>query len=173
KPFLESKGWDSPTTSDALLSVKEGSYIRTVCNYQGDATDVIQGQDKVDNEMCMFIGYYYPPVPPEKGGTAFENCLQTPLPSGVGDMYGTGTKPCSSTLSCIQACPPGDAPHPGDGRIDVGKCWQQCMTDSCPKASAPLNALGYCVGQMCAEACAGGDCATCVVANCASEYSAC
>jgi hypothetical protein len=173
-PIVETKDWQHPTVSKDVLQVKAGSHFRTVCNYLGDDHDVIQGQDKQDNEMCMFIGYYYPVVAAEKGGVAFENCIQTPIPGGVGDGYGTGVKTCSESLACIQACPPGDAPSPGDGRIDVGKCWQTCLVDSCTAASAPLNDLGYCVQTKCATACApGGDCPTCVVSNCASQYGAC
>lgn len=172
-PIVESKDWQHPSVSKDVLTLKAGSHIRTVCDYLGDAHDVIQGQDKHDNEMCMFIGYYYPVVAPADA-PAFENCIQTPIPGGVGDGYGTGAKTCGSSLTCIQACPPGDAPKPGDGRIDVGKCWQGCLVDSCAGASAPLNDLGFCVQTKCATACApGGDCPTCVVANCGPQYSAC
>src|SRR5262249_54208460 len=98
----------------------------------------------------------------------------TPIPGGVGDGYGTGTKSCADSLTCIQSCPPGDAPSPGDGRIDVGACWQRCLVDSCEKAAAPLNALGYCVQTMCATECSGGsNCASCVITNCATEYTGC
>lgn len=173
KPFLESTEWAHPTVASAPMKVSAGSHIRTVCDYQGDETDVFQGQNKVSSEMCMFIGYYYPAVDPEKGGAAFENCIQQPIPGGVGDEYGTGDKTCAESLACIQACPPGDAPRPGDGRIDVGECWQRCLVDSCAAASAPLNTLGFCVQNSCAEACAGGDCATCVVSKCGGEYAAC
>ena len=173
-PIVESKDWQHPPVSQEVLHVKAGSHVRTLCNYLGDAHDAIQGQDKIDNEMCMFIGYYYPVIAPENGGIEFENCVQTPVPRGVGDGYGTGAKTCGQSLSCIQACPPGDAPRPGDGRIDVGKCWQGCMVDSCAGASAPLDDLGFCVQNKCAAACApGGDCPTCVVTNCGKQYSAC
>ncbi|MEO7328450.1 MAG: hypothetical protein ABI193_07730, partial [Minicystis sp.] len=173
KPFLTSTDWEHPTVIDAPMKVSAGSFIRTRCDYQGDKNDVFQGQNKVNREMCMFIGYYYPAMDPAKGAAAFENCVQHPVPGGVGDEYGTGAKTCGESLSCIQSCPPGDAPRPADGRIDVGECWQKCLVDSCPSASAPLNLLGGCVQSKCAEACSGGNCGACVVANCGGEYSAC
>lgn len=173
KPFLTSAEWEHPTVSADAMKFAAGSHIRTVCDYAGDATDIFQGQNKETSEMCMFIGYYYPAIAPADGGTLFENCVQDSIPGGVGDEYGTGDKTCTESLACIQACPAGDAPNPGDGRIDVGECWQRCLVDSCPSASAPLNKLGFCVQSNCAEACAGGDCASCVISKCGSEYGAC
>jgi hypothetical protein len=173
KPFLESTSWEHPTVLASPMEVKKGAHIRTSCDYLGDKNDVFQGQNKVNSEMCMFIGYYYPALDPKADGPAFENCIQEPIPGGVGDEFGTGTKTCAESLTCIQSCPPGDAPRPGDGRIDVGECWQRCLVDSCAPASAKLNALGFCVGQKCAAECSGGDCASCVVSKCGSEYSGC
>src|SRR6185369_11256515 len=72
-PFLASKDWEHPSVSKDALSFKAGSHVRTECSYLGDAHDVIQGQDKMDNEMCMFVGYYYPVVSPETS-PLFENC---------------------------------------------------------------------------------------------------
>jgi hypothetical protein len=173
EPFLSSTDWQHPTVAADALAVAKGSHIRTSCDYFGDERDITQGQDKNDSEMCMFIGYYYPVVPADQGGGLFENCVQVPIPGGVGDEYGTGDKTCAESLACIQKCPPGDAPRPGDGRIDVGACWQKCLVGSCPSAAAPLNTLGYCVQNKCADACSGGNCAACVVQNCGAEYSAC
>ena len=172
EPFLASTDWEHPNVSKDALKLTAGSHIRTVCDYMGDKGDVYQGQDKVDAEMCMFIGYYYPVIEDDTRG-AFENCIQVPVPGGVGDEFGAGDKTCSQSLACIQACPPEDAPRPGDGRIDVGACWQKCLVDSCPSASAPLNILGGCVGQNCATECAGGNCASCVLSKCSNEYTAC
>src|SRR5262249_55600754 len=57
KPVLESKDWEHPSVASDVLKLSAGSHVRTVCSYLGDGQDVIQGQDKADNEMCMFIGY--------------------------------------------------------------------------------------------------------------------
>ncbi|HEV8151304.1 MAG TPA: hypothetical protein VGP78_00160, partial [Solirubrobacteraceae bacterium] len=150
-PAVQSWSWDHPTVLESELQVQAGSHARTICSYRGDDRAlVVQGQDKLDDEMCMFIGFYYPAIAPEDGGAGFENCLQTPLPGGVGDGFGGGAKSCADTLACVRSCPPTDAPRPGEGRIDVGACWQSCVVDSCAGASAPLDALLYCVRQQCA-----------------------
>jgi hypothetical protein len=122
-----------------------------------------QGQDKQDNEMCMYIAYYYPEV---QDGGFFVNCAQ-------GDSYGTGTKTCAESLACLQACPPGDAPGIKNGVFSVGACSQKCMVDSCPSASAPINAFFGCAAQRCATECSCGDCASCVAAKCAAEFTTC
>jgi len=175
EPVLESRDWEHPTVLDSELRVGAGSYLRTVCQYHGDDHDlVIQGQDKLDNEMCMFIGFYHPALAREDGGEAFENCFQTPLPGGVGDAFGAGTQSCAESLSCVRGCAPADAPRPSNGGVNVGACWQSCMVDSCPGASAPLDALLYCVRQQCAAECSGTEaCTSCVAAKCGSQYVAC
>lgn len=175
EPLVESRDWEHPTVLDVELRAGAGSYLRTVCQYRGDDHPfVVQGQDKLDNEMCMFIGFYHPAVAREDGSEAFENCIQTPLPGGVGDAFGAGTQSCAQSLSCVRACAPTDAPRPGDGRVDVGACWQRCIVDSCPAASAPLDALLYCVRQQCAAECNGTDaCTSCVAAKCGGQYASC
>ena len=175
EPVVESWSWEHPTVLESELQVQAGSYAHTICSYHGDDHPlVVQGQDKLDNEMCMFIGFYYPVAAREEGGEAFENCVQTPLPGGVGDAFGNGVASCAEALSCVRSCPPGEAPRPGDGRVDVGACWQTCIVDSCPAASAPLDAFLYCVRQQCAAECSGGSsCSACVAAKCAAPYAAC
>jgi hypothetical protein len=174
-PMISSTDWQHPPVQSDPLQFQKGSYVRTICKYQGDEKQVIQGQDKVDNEMCMFIGYYYPQIPADQGGPLFENCVQDGYPGGVGDSYGTGTVSCADTLTCVQACPPGEAPNPHDGRIDVGPCWQKCLVDSCPAASTPFDAFGGCLQKNCATECASGGsaCTGCVTSKCLNEYGAC
>jgi hypothetical protein len=172
-PFITSKDWEHPTVADKF-EAKAGDHIRTVCDYMGDDNEVIQGQNRDSSEMCMFIGYYYPVLPTENFERGlFENCVQDSIPLGTGDEYGVGTVNCNDSLACIQACPAGDAPNPGDGKIDVGPCWQKCLVDSCPTAAAPLNDLGYCVQTQCATECSGGDCSSCVLSKCKDSYVAC
>lgn len=173
KPFLTSTEWEHPTVAEGAIQMAKGSHVRVGCDYQGDTMDAYQGQDKADAEMCMYIAYYTPVIEGADARGAFENCIQTSVPGGVGDEFGSGDKSCSDTLACIQSCPAGDAPHPGDGRIDVGPCWQKCIVDSCPDASAPLNTLGACVQSSCAAECSGGNCGACVVSKCGTEYTTC
>lgn len=174
-PIVASLDWDHPTVVESVLPVPAGSYIRTICKYHGDDHPVvIQGQDKQDNEMCMFEGFYYPGISRENNGEAIETCIQTPMPGGIGDQFGNGSKSCIDSLACVRSCPPGDSPVMTEDGVNVGLCWQSCMVDSCPTASAPLDAVLYCALQKCASNCMGGaDCDACVFTNCNAEYNAC
>jgi hypothetical protein len=144
-----------------------------MCSYHGMDKDVIQGQDNLDNEMCMFVGYYYPIVHPEAPllRANFEGCGPT-----LRDMTGVGTKSCVDTAACMAACPASEAPKFGGARIDVGPCYQKCAVDSCANASAPLVAMQICAHKECADKCAMGNddaCKACVNDKCADASKAC
>lgn len=172
-PFVTSQDWEHPVTANAPLQLTADSHVRTRCHMAGDGKPAYQGQNKLTDEMCMFIGYYYPAIPGDQGAL-FENCVDNIQPGGVGDEFGVGTATCAQTSACVQSCSPTDYPRPGDGRIDVGACFQRCMVNSCPAAGAPFNALSTCVQTKCSEACnKGGDCASCVAAQCGNEYGTC
>lgn len=161
-PFYTSNNWASPTIDLDTMPIEAGSYIRYYCDYDNTqgTQDYIQGQSAEYNEMCMYIGLYYPAMNP-----ADEQCES-------GDTYGTGTTSCTDTLDCLAACPPDDAGAQG---IDFNQCIQQCFVASCPNASAPLlTALG-CIQSSCSSQCAaqGSTCTSCITASCASQYEAC
>jgi hypothetical protein len=183
-PFLSSTDWHSPTVLDTPVKVPQGSYVRTVCTYQGDDTNpTVQGQTKGQDEMCMTAAYYYPVVEgPARG--LFENCIQTPFltPDGqqieaFGDGYGTGAASCFDTLMCVKgvlAANPNEAPNPGDGQITVGPNFQKCIVDSCPGVSTALFKTTNCVQAKCQEQCVDpAGCQACVTASCGPEFGAC
>jgi hypothetical protein len=167
-PIVESTDWAHPNQWKGTLAVPAGSSIHYRCNYQnGDPRPYYQGQDKFGNEMCMTIGFYYPAI---EGG--FEGCFAP----GQNSELGTGDKSCADTTTCLQSCPPGEAPVPRGGvGVDVGPCFQQCMASSCPSASTPLMAMTGCIQSACATACGSGGsaCNSCVAQNCLSQYLAC
>ncbi len=183
-PFVSSTSWALPPVLDAPVKVPQGSYIRTVCQYQGDDSNpAVQGQYKGDKEMCMTIAYYYPVVEGPAQGL-FENCVQNPLTTpdgkelaGFGDSFGTGSVGCFDTLSCVQkvlGANPSEAPNPHDGQIDVGPNFQKCIVDSCPSASTPLFRATNCIGTKCAQDCSDPQkCQSCVIANCGAEVGVC
>jgi hypothetical protein len=166
-PIVESTSWDHPSVTAAPSSLKAGSFVRTQCTYHGDDNDAYQGADKLNDEMCMAIAYYYPRVSADQQAF-FENCAS-------GDEYGSGTAACGATLGCTSACASSDAPHYHDGQIDVGACWQKCMVGSCPSASAPFGAVSACIQKSCSMECStmGSACTTCLGANCGAELGAC
>ncbi len=169
KPFYTSSNWASPTITLDTMPIQAGSYILYYCDYDNTAGTqaYFQGQSAAVNEMCMFIGMYYPAMTP-----ADEQCLS-------GDTYGTGTVSCVNTLSCLAACPaaPADAGG-GSGPQQIAfatPCIQGCFAQSCPDSAAPLVGALNCIQSSCASQCAtaGSACDSCVASSCATQYEAC
>ncbi len=183
-PFYTSTNWASPTiVTGQSLSVPAGSHLRYYCDYdntQGNQ-EYIQGESATNNEMCMFIGLYYPAM------TEVDDYCEN------GDEVGTGTTSCVDTLDCLAACPSGGDLSENNG---YSACTQRCMVQSCPGAAAPLSTVGACIQQKCAGPCGYGTadagvsdaasdggapsasatndaCKTCVTNNCAGEYTEC
>src|SRR6185312_4195319 len=100
----------------------------------------VQGMSAANNEMCMFIGLYYPAMT-----EADDNC------DGA-DEYGQGTVSCSDTLSCLQACPSGSN---DPSTADFSPCVQKCFVQSCPGATTPLLAALDCISNKCPTECGG------------------
>jgi hypothetical protein len=171
-PFYTSSTWESPTIALQSIPVTAGSYIRYYCDYDNTLANAspgtitgtqpfIQGPSALDNEMCMFIGMYYPAM-----DTNDEQC-------GNGDTYGTGTVSCTDTLTALGACPPDE--DAGPQGVSFSSCIQQAFVASCPNATAPLTTALNCIQSKCSTQCAGAAaaCTSCVTANCAAEYEAC
>jgi hypothetical protein len=174
-PIYTSSNWESPPQQSTTMQIKAGSDIRYYCYYDntlgnagpGSAAttgteDFIQGQSAVNNEMCMFVGVYYPAM-----STVDEQCQN-------GDMYGTGTTACTDTITCLGACPPNtDAGALG---VDFNECIQKCFVSACPEATGPAITALSCIQSKCASECASSassTCTSCVISNCATEYGAC
>jgi hypothetical protein len=175
-PFYTSKDWASPSiATNQSLQVPAGSHIRYSCDYDNTrgTREYVQGESATDNEMCMFIGLYYPAMT-----TSDDYCDR-------GDEVGTGNVSCTDTLDCFAACPPAGDTSQTNG---YSACAQKCMVASCPAAAAPLATVASCIAAKCASQCgysggagtsaadAGGtsdDCKSCVLANCGNEYFQC
>jgi hypothetical protein len=165
-PFYMSNDWASPLIADQTIHVAAGSHIRYYCDYDNTrgSQPYYQGQSAATNEMCMFIGLYYPAMT-----AADEKCAN-------GDTYGTGTVSCTDSLTCLGNCPPADAGVVGPpGPAAFNPCVQQCFAQSCPNAAEPLIAVTKCIQANCQASCAthGTACNSCVSANCGSQYNAC
>jgi hypothetical protein len=167
-PFYKSTNWASPTVDTTSFQVKAGSFIRYYCDYDNTqgTSEYIQGPSAATNEMCMFIGMYYPAMT-----TDVEQCDN-------GDEYGTGTTTCMDTLNTLTTCPEEDT---GPEGINYTECVQKAFVDSCPNVTAPLTTFLTCSSNKCATACgsASGDggtsdaCTSCITTNCATEYLGC
>ena len=163
-PFFTTNDWQNPVYYHGPLTAPAGAHVRFECDYDSqDPTDVVQGLSADANEMCMFSAFYYPQL-----GADDDACVAM-------DEHGSGGRSCAQTLSCIQTCPRSDAPVFGDGKADVGPCFQKCIVDSCANATGALFPELSCAQHNCADACAsyGPACTSCVMTKCARELDAC
>lgn len=168
-PFYTSSDWDHPKSLAAPMQVAAGSFLRYSCTYDNaDATkEFFQGQSAANDEMCMFIGMYYPRLDDRNA----EFCMPP-----VGDEYGTGTMGCGDMLTCVSKCPPFPKAVGLGGNVDVDPCWQKCFVSSCPAASRKLFDLNDCTQSSCATECADSSssaCQSCALSKCSTQTTAC
>lgn len=166
-PFYTSTDWEHPRPMNTPVTVPEGARIRFECTYDNMAgtRPYYQGQSADENEMCMFMGLYYPALERRD-----EICQVDP------DMFGVGRTGCLDTARCVQACGVAAAPTTlGQGMPNVDPCWQRCMAGSCPNASRPLFTHLSCSRTHCSGQCyfEGPECTACLTRNCATEVLAC
>jgi hypothetical protein len=166
KPFYTSSNWSSPPNQQMSMTVPGGSRLRFECDYDNSSgtQEFFQGQSAQTNEMCMFIGTYYPEMT-----QLADYCLSGP------DMFGNGTISCGDTLTCLEGC--GSITFGRLGGGGVSDCEQKCIVRSCPSASTTLVPLVECVRSSCTSECGqaatGSGCSTCLQAKCASQSQAC
>jgi len=165
-PFYTSDSWSSPENANLTMPISGGSRIRFQCDYDNSAgtADYYAGQSAETNEMCMFIGVYYPEM-----GQLSDFCIQGE------DMFGSGTAACGATLTCLQTCG-GKLSLGGGIQANAPDCEQACFVQSCPTASAPLIDFTTCMSNSCKTPCSdttSSACTTCITANCATPYETC
>lgn len=163
-PFFTSDDWLHPSFFLGFERLPAGTSIRFRCDYASDRDEpVVQGLSAARDEMCMFNAFYYPAMEPGE-----EICA---------DMHevGNGQASCVDTVACLDRCPLTDRPDFASGSPYVGACWQKCVVDSCPGASAALFPLLTCADAKCRAECAapGEACRACAAAKCATEQAAC
>ncbi|HZU82796.1 MAG TPA: hypothetical protein VE987_07765 [Polyangiaceae bacterium] len=161
-PFYTSSDWSNPRTLATNLPIAAGSHIRFECDYDNTqgTQDYYAGPSAANNEMCMFIGVYYPDL-----GVGSDFCLSS------ADEFGTGTSDCKTATTCLQACPSGG----NEQYPNFAPCIQKCIASTCPSASGPLLDQLQCIQGSCNDQCilGKGDCTSCAVQNCAQQVSAC
>ena len=169
--MYSSHDWENPETLNTAVALKKGEHVRFQCEYDNTAgeTDVIQGPRAAVNEMCAFIGIYYPEQPSTATGqTDFWSC------GHERQFTETGTKlACLDLAQCLQTCPATDAPRFHPGGVDIGMCWQKCAADACPNALSKVFPLSTCQQTKCAEECKSGACLSCLTTKCADEFNTC
>jgi hypothetical protein len=149
------------------LQIAAGQMIDFRCDYMNSETrNVFQGRTTRD-EMCMFVGLYYPK------DTKTELCSMTDDWKGryLGARWiGSGTATGAATAGCLQAAIAADAM---DGDFDA------CMVNACPAISAQASDAARCLATrglgMCPTECEGGDtdaCRACVGTKCTPAMTA-
>ena len=130
-----SNTWSDPPVTEWKTPPKTlaaGQQIDFECNYQNDgSTMVSQGLSAVTNEMCVFVGAYYP------RDEKFETCGTTGKIEDQGSaatFIGTGTATCAATLGCFQS---------SQGAADAGPFYS-CVVNSCSGAAKPLTKVLDC-----------------------------
>jgi hypothetical protein len=155
-PLYVSDDWSEPVPrvfeSTPPLTVKAGSSISYTCDFENtDTATVVQGESADINEMCMFVGSYWP-----RRSEAFEWCY-----GGVTGEGGTAS--AAATLTCIVLC-----------GADNPECSAGCWKNACPNAPMKIAQARDCLPQ-CASSCKGGlesaACAECANGLCPEKYA--
>lgn len=163
-PFYTTTDWQHPPNFLGIVDLEAGSTIRFQCDYQNSSDGpVVQGLSALDNEMCMFSGFYYPAQDEDE-----EDCVSM-------DMHGTGDRSCAQTNSCISLCDPSEEPRFDEGTAEVGACFQKCIVDSCPNVTEALFPQLTCTAENCSDECVayGAVCTACVAKHCKPQLDAC
>lgn len=122
------------------LALSKGQWIKWSCDYENpDNRNVAQGQQTTD-EMCMFIGVYWPRSP------AMDWCMpegttDTTKGYGAARLLATGTKNGSEFLDCWNNSPKmvgGGGPDTNAERYAT----QSCFTETCANVSGHVNDFG-------------------------------
>jgi Copper type II ascorbate-dependent monooxygenase, C-terminal domain len=139
---------------DAAGLLKKGSALTYTCSYKnGLDQHFIAGPSADKDEVCMFIGLYYPKQDP---GT--ELCWNGVVNSG-------GQASCPDTLQCVGACAATDTP-----------CKAKCLDAIAATAAQSMLRLTRCTGASCGAICKGppsSQCTACVASKCSAEAAAC
>lgn len=152
------------TKYQPVKSLSAGESVDFQCDYS-NTTDhtIIQGLSTAD-EMCMFIGLYYPKDRQTElcGLSAdWSGAFWAATWIGGGTVDGAGTATCLANANLMS--------------VDNGASFYQCVIDSCPAISGPVSAAARCLGTngqgACNSECSGTDattCKTCLAQNCGS-----
>jgi hypothetical protein len=149
------------------LQIAAGQMIDFRCDYMNKESRTISQGLTTRDEMCMFVGLYYPK------DTKTELCSMTDDAKGRylgANWIGSGAATGVETMNCLQTATGAAA---ADGDFDA------CMVNACPAISGPTSDAARCLATrglgMCATECGGDDmaaCRTCVGAKCTPAMTA-
>lgn len=115
-------------------ALKQGQMIQYHCDYTNREDRVITQGLSTKDEMCMFIGLYYP------RNRQFELCGLNDTWEGrflAARWIGNGTKGGMESLGCLMAAK--------DPKEDKGESFYGCVVDSCPRISTEMSNAVRCL----------------------------
>ena len=153
--LVETSDWSvsDPTLFDPPIAIEAGQRIEFACDYRNDdSTPVIEGPSKLDNEMCLLIGTYWPRI-----DFPFEFCMG----EGSGPAL-DGSATCGESFGCLA------------GATDPVAA-EECAVDTCAGSAAAFNQLFACITLECffADRCEGGNCQDCLFERCTAPLETC
>lgn len=136
--LYEGDEWDEPAVqvNSPAIQLHAGQWIEWTCEYDNpEPRNIAQGQQTTD-EMCMFIGTYWP------RSARMDGCVMSDeeeAPSAR-RFLGNGEKNAVEMLTCLQQSP---RVFTGGGAEDSAERYESqiCLTESCPRASGYLREL--------------------------------
>jgi hypothetical protein len=146
-------------------ALQAGQRIDYRCTYDNkEDRTVLQGLATTD-EMCMFVGLYYPRDPQTEFCAADEKAEQRYL---GGRWIGTGVSDGPATADCLTRAM--TLENDSEGSL------YGCVVNSCPAVSAPMSESALCLfgaGEKCEGACKEGQpsCDACLRASCESPLT--
>ncbi len=114
-------------------ALAKGTAIDYRCNYDNKEDRVVTQGFTTKDEMCMFIGSYYP------RDRALELCATSPdinTSSGAATYIGSGDSTCLETLLCVR--------NAKGVQEDKGDSLYGCIVNSCEKAAPALSEYFRC-----------------------------
>ncbi|HEY5961756.1 MAG TPA: hypothetical protein VIV60_34595 [Polyangiaceae bacterium] len=144
-----------------------GQSVDFQCNYTNNTDHtIIQGLSTAD-EMCMFIGLYYP------RDRQTELCGLNGEWSGAfwsATWIGEGTADGATTAACLNGS--------NDKSVDAGASFYRCVIDSCPAIGTATSAAARCLATnglgACSTQCSSdvAACRACISEQCAAAMTA-
>jgi hypothetical protein len=135
----ETTEWDEPEIDSfsPALSISKGQWIDYECHFTNkEDRNIAQGSQTTD-EMCMFIGLYWPK------NEALESCGRDFDSGQPVRVYGNGTKSGADFLPCLNAIPQERRTFIGGGAESSAERYaaMSCFTQTCPEASGLLGPM--------------------------------
>ncbi len=158
RELLHTTQWDAdPVPFPEGVPIERGQLVEFTCSWANTGTEAVIEGDAAGDEMCMFVGGYFPAIDRPFG----ETCE---ISADSGPVFG-GTATCAESLACLSRV---------TSRVEAHACWFATRAED----SAALVELAWsCASARCSETCTREgftpSCLTCLSAQCADAAGRC